>query len=193
MNFGEAVDNIVSRVKRPDKRDEIGDAINRAIGLFATATFYQDLVEFTATLTPADQYVHQLAINASPFVRFRKIKYLRPTGYRNYLAFRDPSRVWQGGHEAQDVWYRSGNYLYFKLTRLSSTIEIGYYQYHAVLNLDGETDWMLDEMWPAVQAYAMAEIFDDIGNADEAAKYSRKWPILLNAYKEDIGDGVSQG
>lgn len=191
MNFGEAVDNIVRRIKRPDKLLDVQDAINRAIGLFATSTFYHDLVEFTATLSNPDQYVHQVAINTTPFVRFRKIKYLRPTGYRNYLAFRDPSRVWQQGCEAQDVWYRSGNYIYFKLSLLSTTLEVGYYQYHATLVEDDDEDWMLDEMWPAVQAYALAEVFEDLGNAEEASRFTKRWPILLNAYKEDIGDGVS--
>lgn len=192
MDFGEAVDSIVGIIKRPDKVLEVQAAINRAISLFVTSTFYADLVELTYTLTTPTLYVHQIPINATPFARFRKVKYIRPTGYRKYLTFRDPSKVFSpDGCEALDVWYRSGVNLYAKIYQLNTTFEIGYYQYHATLVDDDDTDWMLDEMWPAVQAYALAEMFDDIGNTESGARWSKKWPILLAAYKADVGDGIS--
>lgn len=191
MNFGEAVDDIVSIVKRPDKVVDIRAAINRAIGLFATSTWAADLVELTHTLASPNSYIHQIAINTTPFERFRKIKYIRPSNYQKYLTFRDPSRVFSNGCEALDVWYRSGVYIYVKLYRLNSTLEMGYYQYHSVLLDDDDEDWMITEMWPAVQAYVLAEINDEIGNVEAAGRNARKWPVLLQAYKNDLGDGIS--
>lgn len=193
MNFGEAVDNLVRRIKRPDKVLDAQDAINRAIGLFATSTFYHDLVELTHTLPSPGEYIQAVDITAAPFARFRKIKYILPTGYRKYLTQMDPSRIWQNNCESINTWYRGGNYIRFKLSDLVNTAEIGYYQYHVVLEDDADEDWMLDQMWPAVQAYALAELFADIGNDADAASFNKRWPVLLNAYKDDIGDGVSHG
>lgn len=191
MNFAEAVDNIVTRIKRPDKVLDCGDAINRAINLFGTSTWAADLVELTHTLAAPTSYVQAIDITASPFARFRKVKYIRPTGYRKYLTFRDSSRIWDHNCESTDVWYRGGNYIRFKLSALQTTAEMGYYQYHIPLADDADTDWMLDQMWPAIQSYALQEMFADIGNMDESAKHEKRWPVLLAAYKEDIGDGVS--
>lgn len=192
MNLGEAVDNLVRRIKRPDKEQDAEDAVNRAIGLFATSNWAHDIVELTANLNSAE-YVQAIDITASPFARFRKVKYIRPTGYRQYITYRDPSRIWDNNCESLNVYYRAGNYIKFKLSSLQSTAEMAYYQYHSALITPEATDWMLDQMWPAVQAYALAELHADIGNDADAQSYNKKWPILLQAYKDDIGDGISYG
>lgn len=192
MLFGQAVENIYSRIKRPDKALECGDAINRAIGLFTTSTWFTDLVELTAPLE-SDEYIQSLDISTTPYARFRKIKYIRPTNYRQFLSWMDPSRIWAHGCENVNVWYRAGNRIQFKLSTKNSTAELGYYQYPAVLEDDADENWMLDQIWPAVQAYALAEMFADIGQDQDAANYGRRWPILLQAYHRDIGDAVSYG
>lgn len=190
MNFGEAVEVILRRLKRPDKTEDAQDSINRAISIFATANFYADLAETQIDLAGQD-YLQEVAINASPFSRFRKIKYLRPEGYYTYITWTDPSRIFTQGCEQLNTWYRSGNNLVFKLSSLADTAQVGYYQYHEYLVDDDDTDWMLDEMFPAVLSYALSELFQDIGDDATADRYTRRWPVLLQTFKEDIGDGVS--
>lgn len=192
MNLGEAVDNLVRRIKRPDKDLDAIDAINRAIGLFATSTFFHDLVELQVSLI-ATEYIQALDITASPFARFRKVKYIRPTGYRKFLTWRDPSRIWDNNCESTDVYYRAGSFVRFKLSNLQPTAEMGYYQYHLPLVDSDDIDWMLDQMWPGVQAYALSELFADIGNDADASAFNKRWPVMLQAYKDDIGDGTSAG
>lgn len=190
MNFGEAADYLANKVKRLDKAPDAETYINQAISIFATSNFFHDLVELDVALAAQD-YIQAIDITASPFIRFRKVKYLRPTGYRKYLAWVDPSRIFTGGCEQTDSWYRSGNYLRFKLSNLQATLAIGYYQYHLPMTAAENTDWMLTEMFPAIEAYALSELHDDIGNVDEAGRWQRKWPALLQVYKDDLGDGVS--
>lgn len=191
MDFSEAVQLIVDITKRQDKIPDIKAAINRSIGLFAVKGWSHDLVELTHNIN-ATEYAQSFAINAAPFARFRKIKYIRPTGYRIYLTFRDPSRIFQpNGHECLDSWYRSGINIVFKLSKLQPTLEIGYYQYHATLVGDTDTDWMLDEIWPALHDAVAADIFGQIGNDQERARYQSKSTVLLDAFHADIGDGVA--
>lgn len=192
MNFGEAVDNIATRLKRPDKILDVQDAINRAISVFTTATFFADLLELQVALV-STTYTQSLDITANPFTRFRKIKYIRPTGYRRYITWMDPSRIWMNNCENVNVWYRAGNNIQFKLSALQSTAEIGYYKYPVVMDDDADTNWMLDQMFPAVQSYALCELFREIGNDADGDRYERRWQGLLATYKEDLGDGASYG
>lgn len=191
MDFGEAVQLIVDRVKRPDKTEDIKAAINRAIGLFAVKNWAHDIVELTHTIVATD-YAQSFDITAVPFERFRKIKYIRPTGFRKYLSWRDPSRIFQpNGAECLDVWYRSGNNIVFKLSKLQPTLEIAYYQYHLAMIADDDTDWMLDQVWPALHDYVTGNIHGEIGNDQERARYESKGMLLLDAFHADIGDSVA--
>jgi len=190
MDFSEAVQLINNITKRPDKTAEVKAAINRAIGLFAVKGWAHDRVELTHNIVSTD-YAQSFAINAAPFARFRKIKYIRPTGYRIYLAYRDPSRIFQpNGHECLDSWYRSGVNIVFKLSKLQSSLEIAYYQYHLAMLADADTDWMLDEVWPALHDWTVADIMGQIGNDQERARYQAKATVLLDAFHADIGEGV---
>jgi hypothetical protein len=194
MNFLEAQDAIIQLVKRPDKRTDIKGHINRAIGLFAAGgTFFADLVELTHTID-GTQYAQSFSVATTPFARFRKIKYIRPTGWKRYLNWRDPSTVFDtNGCESLNVWYRAGNNIVFKVSTLINTLEIGYYQYHTILVDDEDTDWMLDEMWPAVHDIAGSYAFGTIGNQDEKRSYFALGMDQYRVYQKDLGDGVSSG
>lgn len=193
MDFGEAVDKVITRVKRPDKIDSAQDKINEAISLFVVRNWAADLVELTHALSAPTSYIHAIDITASPFERFRKIKYIRPTGYTKYLTWRDPAKIFQENCEEINVWYRGGNYVRSKISSLVSTFEIGYYQYHEILTENDDTDWMLDQIWPAINAYVLGELFGEIGEDTDARAYTARWPVLLNAFHNDIGDGISNG
>lgn len=192
MIFGDAVNLINSITKRPDKSDDVKAAINRTIGNFATlGTFAHDLSEPAAIAISGSLYVQSLDLTIAPFTRYRKMKYLRPSGYTKYLKQRDSSRIFVGGEEMRDVWYQSGTNIIFKLCNLQSSMLVGYYQYHAALVADADTDWMLDLMWPAVHACVLADIFDEIGDDASAQRYAKRWPVLFEAYRNDLKDGVS--
>jgi hypothetical protein len=194
MNFLEAQNEIVALVKRPDKRDAIKGHINRAIAFVAAAgTWSHDLVELQHTIA-SDDYSQSFAINESPFERFRKIKYIRPTGFRKYLTLRDSAAVFDAnGCQAINVYYRAGNNIVFNLSSLQETLEIGYYQYHAPLVLDADVDWMLDEIWPVIHDIAISYTFQDIGNDADSNKYLQWGMTQLRIFLRDLGDGVSNG
>ena len=193
MDFLTATDEIVRLVKRPDKREDIKGHINRTIGLFAASgTFAADLVELQHTIN-GTQFAQSFSIAIAPFLRFRKMKYMRPTTWNKYLKWCDPERVFLMGCQQQNVWYRSGNNIIFNLSSLSATLELGYYQYHASLVGDEDTDWMLDEMWPAVKDVAASYAFGTIGNETEKRQYFSLGMEQYRVYLRDLGDGYSNG
>ena len=193
MQFSDAIQEVIQTVKRPDRRTDIKTRINRAIAFCVTSgTFAADLVELQLAID-STLYAQSFDVSDTPFARFRKFKYIRPTGYTKYLTWRDPSRVFDGGCESLDVWYRAGNNCVFKLSKLQSTLEIAYYQYHATLVADTDEDWMLDEMWPCIHDLAAAYFFQLVGNVEEYRRYHDSGITQYNVYLRDLGDGVSRG
>lgn len=190
MDLSEMIDKVITRTKRPDKRDEIIDAINNAISTFSLgASFAQDLVEGTVNIT-ATEFAQSLSISAN-FTRFRRIKYLKRTGAKNFLKQADPLKVFdRNGCELLDRWYRAGNNIVFKLKTLSATLEYGFYQYPELLEDDADTHWMLDIVPMMIFNKACAEIFQSIGDADADYKLceGRAWQLFEIA-KQDFEDG----
>jgi len=177
MNITEAVDEVISITKRPDKAVEILSNINKALAYFTLkASFRQDYLETTLTLDP-DSYGQILdltdaAISAPDIVRFRKIAWLRPTSRRYYLKEIDPSQILTPGGTVQtDRFYVGGNSLVIAQSGLDDTLEMGYFSYSTVLDLvTVTTHWMLNLMPWAITERAASQIFKSIGD-DNSSKF----------------------
>ena len=182
MSFGDMITTVISKTKRPDKTSDIRSAINAAVSFFATANFPNDRVDLEHAIS-SSEYTQSFDISARPFVRFKVIDYIRPAGYSKYLDWRDPKKVFQNGQECLDVWHRSGNNIVFKISRLQSSLKIGYFQYHVVMTEDANTDWILDEMNTAVEDFARSRILEDIGETTESARYFARALLFWEAFK----------
>lgn len=191
MDLGEMKDWIARDTKRPEKRDEqIQDAINAAIEFATTqGDFVTDLVEGSTAIS-SSVYAQSLVI-ATAFTRFRKIKYLRPVNYRRFLAWRDPSRIFDNECQATDVWYRAGGNIVFNLSSLQATMYFGYFQYPVFLTSDADTHWMLDQMRTCIHDLACWRVFEQIGNNEEANRFATIGKRQLDAHKRDLQDGVA--
>lgn len=183
MAFGDAIADVISRCKRPDKLADIKGAINAAIAFFSSYNFDADLVELPNFAIDGQLYAQSFPINTSPFVNFKVISYIRPSGYRRNLAWRDPKHIFANGCESLDVWYRSGHNIIFKLSSLQSELKLGYISYHPILVDGTDTDWMLDEMNEAVIQYALSPIMKSIGEDAESNNNLKTALFLVEAYK----------
>jgi len=182
MDFGEICTMVVDRTKRPDKLTEIRSGVNAAIAFFASANFPHDRVELTFPIN-STQFVQSFDITASPFLRYKVMDYIRPTGYRKYLNWRDPKKIFQNGCENLDVYYRSGNNIVFKLSMLQSTLELGYFQFHDLYDDDTDTDWMFDQLTEAIVLHARGKVMRDIGEDGEANNNIKEAMFLWEAFK----------
>jgi hypothetical protein len=195
MTLGELRSWVLRTIKRPDKLVDATDEINNAIEyITAKGDFASDLVEGQYALN-GTLYAQAITISAN-FSRFRKIKYLRPDGYFTYLHWKDSSRVFVEkapgvGQEQIDVWYRAGDQILLKLSKLQSVLHYGFYAYPARLTDIGETYWMLDQMAGTIHAFAVALLYEAMGNEAEAARYDRRGEKFLMSHKLDKQDSVS--
>lgn len=86
MNMTEAIAEVVSITKRPDKVEEITSNLNKALAFFTLkANFTKDFVELSLPINPTDLgQTLDLSDIALGFVRFRKMSFLRPRGQRYF-------------------------------------------------------------------------------------------------------------
>lgn len=191
MTLGELQAWVLRTIKRPEKAVEVVDAINAAIELASTqGDFAFDLVEGTKAID-GTLYAQNIVISTS-FPRFRKIKYLRPSGYSRYVTWRDSSRIFQDGKENVDVWYRSGDNVVFKLSNLQTEMLYGYYAYPARLTSTNGTNGYTDMMSAAIHDLACGRVYEDMGNAQEAARLEKRGMDLVLKHQRDKQDGVSR-
>lgn len=195
MNFTEAIDAVVAVTKRPEKRPEIANRLNRALSLFTLkASFKKDLVEVSTTVDPTS-YGQTIDLSAfSPaLVRFRKFKYIRPTNQRYYLKFMEPEFILTPqGNIQPNRYYVAGNSVTFTLSNLTPSLEIGYYQYAPILTevSPNNTHWMLDLMPWALIDQAAASIFQSIGDEQSAKESLASSGTLFVTARNDFEDQV---
>jgi hypothetical protein len=190
MQFSEMVQWITRTTKRPDKSQDIKDAVNSAIENFSlTATFANDLVEFTHRYTDNTAYTQSLSIS-DLFTRFRKLKYLKQTGAKCYITWCDPQNIFVNGCEQLNRWYRSGNNIIFKRDKLIATLEVGYYSYPERLTLDTDQHWMLEIMPTTIHDQAASRIFFIIGENDDAIRFAALAKDAFQKNKEDFEDSA---
>lgn len=188
MQFGEMVQKVVTRTKRPDKADEIEDAINNAISFFSTAaSFSHDLIEGTVAINPT-QHAQSISISDN-FPRFRRIKYLQRTGQRGFLSKIDPHNAFDiRGCERLDAWYRAGDNLVFKLKTLSPTLEYGYFTYPQTMLAPSDEHWMMEQVPLMIFNMACAEIFDSIGEPNDAKVHNGRAMGMFEIARNDFMD-----
>lgn len=190
MNFGELRQQVVTLTKRPEKVDEAGVAINTAILQYSLATtFAQDLVEGSIPIDPT-LYAQNFQISPN-FSRFRKFHYLKPDTYKKPIDHIDPLNVvTPAGCEQLNKWYRSGDYIYFKLSSLAANMGYGYYTYPAPLILAADTHWMCELAWPMLLNYAMSEIYKSIGEPNDANICKAKADAFFITLSNDLSTGA---
>ena len=192
MNFAEAVDAVLSVIKRPDKTAEAGVIVNAVLSRSILKTeFSKDLVE---TSIPLDSSLYTQTIDlsalASPLVRFRKWKYVKMFGATRYLNYIDPQNVFvPGGWQQQDGYYMIGSSMTIIPSSSASSLLVGYYQYAP--NLTGtEAHWFLDICPYAIVYQAIGELLITMGDAANGKIYKAMgddmYKIAVNDFKDQI-------
>lgn len=189
MDFTTAIAEVRNIVKRPDKQVEMAFQLNRAISFFTLkADFSKDLVESSL---PIDPTLYGQTISLSTFPRFRKLKYLKPTSARYYLTEIGIDKVLTPGESIQlNRYFIAGSDLTITLSKLDSSLEIGYYTYAPILTetSPNNTHWMLDIMPYAVIEKAASKIFQSIGDDASARLYEGSATEFFLAARRDFAD-----
>lgn len=177
MNTTEAIAEVRSSTKRPDKDTEALSAINQAISTCTMRdNWARDLVEDSITID-GTEYAQVIDISTLT-TRFRKWKYLRPTSQRQFLVRADPTQIYSpSGSIQRNRYVQAGDNLTIVLANLDDSLEVGYYQYAPVLTeSEGNNEhWMLDLMPYVIINFAKAAIFESIGDDASAKKFNDRY------------------
>lgn len=192
MNFGEMVDWVNNTTKRPDKTQQVKNAINRVIENYVKATNWSaDLAEVTVTID-SSLYAQSFSI-ATELAFFRKIKYIKPGDQKKYLTFVEVDKIFtDDGKERVNTWYRSGDSIIFKLYTLASELKVGYYKYYDIMTANSATHWMLTATPTMIHDAVCAIIFLDIGADAESRKYDGYAARSFAVAEVDMADGAAR-
>jgi len=192
MNYAEAVDAVLSVIKRPDKTAEAGIVVNAVLSRAILKTeFSRDLVE---TSIPLDSSLYvqtiDLATLSSPLIRFRKWKYLKLPGATRYLNFIDPQNVFvPGGFTQVDGYYMIGSSLTIIPSSTASSLLVGYYQYAPTLT-GTATHWFLELCPYAIIYQAIGELLISMGDASNGKTYKsmgdEMYVVAVNDFRDQI-------
>lgn len=191
MNFNEVTSEVLNITARPDRMLEIESRVNASLSrCVLKASFAQDLVE--ATL-PTDPTVYGETYDFSAdVVRFRKFKYVKPTGFPRYLTPIDSTQLFQpGGTMQRDKYYVAGLNLTYTLFDLAPSLEVGYYQYAPTLDATvNTTHWLLDLNPWCIIDLASAAIFRSIGDDTSAQVYEKSGTESFLITRRDCEDSI---
>jgi hypothetical protein len=174
MNFTEVVTEVLTTVKRPDKVTVIRREVNAAVAFFSgNQNFSRDVAEL---VVPIDDNEFTQAVLFASLPRYRKIKYIKRAGTKNYLKRLTAAELGTPC-DMQDKFYVAGAGINISMTTKAANLDIGYYQYPPVLTDAAPTYWMIEGGWPMVFNRAASKVFADIGD-DASAKLHEAYARL---------------
>lgn len=183
MNFTEAVAEVLRIVKRPDKVTDIRREVNAAVNFFSVdSDFPRDLQEILQPIT-ASEYTQAIAL--STFTRFRKFRYIKRAGTREFLRRLNDSDLFDTKCDLRDRYYIAGTNVNISMTKLASNLDIGWYQYPPVLTDAAPNYWMLEGNWNAVVNKAASVIFANIGEDSSARTHLAMATQAYGAFRQD--------
>jgi hypothetical protein len=169
MNFTEAVAEVLSIVKRPDKIVDIRREVNAACNHFSADGCYEfDLHEQTLTLDPLE---YSQAVAVSEMTRFRRFWYVKRAGTKQYLRKLDVAKLGRTDCDMRDRYYIVGTNLNINMTALAAALDVGFFRYPPLLTDAAPTYWMLDHGPYMVIDRAAAKIFANIGDDASARRH----------------------
>lgn len=192
MDFNTLVNEVIAKVKRPDKASLARVQVNAAIQFFSQEHDYKrDLREFVWTPTPVASST-EFIIPLADLERFRKIAYIKLAGTRHYLEELEALKLTKDC-EINDKWYIAGDSINAKSSLAASALDIGYYRLPPYLTDNTIPYWMISSNWMAILERASAMVFNDIGDTQSYQAALRASNEYYAIFKGDYIRGSSHG
>lgn len=191
MNFTDVVNEVISITKRPDRVSDIRRIVNTTISQCCLGTdFARDLVEEVLPISSSD-YVQSVPI--SELTRFRKFEYIRPYGRRCPIEKLDgPLAIYgEGGKEKSNCFYVAGSNVVVKLSGLTDSLHVGYFQYPPILTDAAPTFWLLDVAPFMIVEGAAGRLFRNIGDEASARQHEADFRLQYDSARIDLRYGIA--
>ena len=187
MNFTEAVNEVLSVLKRPDKLADVRREVNSAITHFCSdASFDRDRTEASVAIS-SSEYTQEVAL--SNLTRYRKMWYVKLGGTKHYLKKLDETLLGKTC-DMKDRYYVVGSSIRISSTSLAATLDIGYYQFPPYLTDAAPDFWMLEEQPYMVVDRALSKLFDAIGDAESSRRHELASVSAFTSFVRDKAMGA---
>lgn len=192
MDFETLVNEVVAKVKRPDKLALARVQVNAAIRYFSQEHDYRrDLVELVWTPTGGGSH-YEFIVPISDMARFRKIAYIKLAGKVHYIEELSSLKITKDC-DLRDKWYIAGDNINIKSSAEATALDIGYYRYPQYLVDNTVSYWMIEGNWMAILERAASFVFNDIGDAQAAQLALRASNEYASIFKADTIRGSQHG
>lgn len=186
MNFSEVTTEVMDTIKRPDKLNLVYRKINAAISFFCLDNDFPR--DFEEVLLPITATLYKQPLLLSALLRFRKFKYIKRAGTKNFLKLLDNTELFSSS-DCTDRYYIAGDYFHINMASLATNLDVGYYKYPPLLTIaaNNSNHWLLDVAPFIVIDHATAAVFRDIGDEKSANIHSQMAREGYLAARKDLG------
>lgn len=183
MNFTEAVSEVVSILKRPDKIATVRKEVNAAISFYTLDNECPRDFSEQAIVLDAQSYTQSFAL--SEMTRFRKFKYIKRGGTTEFLAIVGNAEL-EKGCVLNDRYYIAGSNVNIAMKKLAATLDVGFYAYAPILNDSDGSHWLLDHSPYMIMDRACAKLFRDIGDERSMSAHAQSAAEAYIAFRRDL-------
>lgn len=184
MLFADALTEVMTTVKRPDKINVARRKLNAAISFYSLDNeFQRDYAEITIPVTPT---AYSQAIAISSLERFRKEKYIKPTGTKCYLTPVATADILKH-NDLCNKYYIIGDLININLQVLTPNMDIGFFKYPPILTESSPSYWLLEVAPFMIIDRAIGEIMRDIGDERSMQAHMASAREAYLAARKDFG------
>jgi len=187
MNYGDVINNVVTRTKRGDKVDVISQAVNKSVADFCRMKkFGKDLAYEEWAVPAADQGSKLLHVAWSDLTyTVRAFELIRGINDSCGLELVASNQTLVRGRVVEGTYYESGAGLHLSLQIPTDVIILSYYHLPPRLSVATDTNWVTEAIPDELIERASAILFRTIGSDSEA---DRLMQMSLMSYERAMRD-----
>lgn len=189
MDFQTLIGDVISRTKRGDKVDVIGQAINKAVADFSRMKKFSKDLEYVEYSVPAvDQGAYVILIPWSEFsYEVREFELIRGINDSCGLDQILSSQTLLRGQVRKGTYYPSAAGVHLSLRVPTDVIIVSYYRLPSRLSTGTDTNWVVRSIYDELVERASAHVFKTIGEDREA---DRIMNLSMLSYERAMRDLV---
>jgi len=187
MNFGDVINNVVTRTKRGDKVDVISQAVNKSVADFCRMQkFSRDLAYEEWAVPAASQGSTLLHVAWSELAyTVRDFELVRGINDSCGLEKIASNQTLVRGKVVEGTYYESGAGVHLSLRAPTDVILLSYYHLPPRLSVASDTNWVTEAIPDELIERASAILFRTIGEDKESGNLMQ---LSMLAYERAMRD-----
>lgn len=185
MTFSEALEELMTILKKPEKRNQAKRELNAAMSFYSLdSNFKRDYAEVSPAL---DVSLLTQSVALTNFPNFRKFHYIKRGGTKNFLKILPDSELFNPNCDMRNRYYVVGNNLNINMDNTAATIDVGYFKFPPILTgaINEDPYWMLDVSPFMIIDRAASAVFRAAGDDQDFKSYAMSARDSYLAFRKD--------